>query len=170
MLTEGQFADIYRKYSDQIWRYCYLRTNDSELAEDMTQEVFTKAWQADAFATANHKAYLYRSMRNLLVDHWRRNKPTVSLDASVDENGTTLADVIEDSEAPSPMEVADRKGTLQMVAVGLHKIPQKLQDVLILRFVNQLSSKETAAALGTSEGNVRVLQHRAIKELKKALK
>lgn len=170
MLTERQFAVIYRKFSDQIWRYCYLRTNDSQLAEDMTQEVFTNAWQADSFADANHKAYLYRSMRNLLVDHWRRNKPTVSLDAPVDESGTTLADVIEDTDSLSPMEVADRKGTLRTVAVGLHRIPQKLQDVLILRFVNELSTKETAEAMSTSEGNVRVLQHRALKHLKKVMK
>jgi RNA polymerase sigma-70 factor (ECF subfamily) len=170
MLTERQFADIYRKFSDQIWRYCYLRTNDSQLAEDMTQEVFTKAWQADAFATANHRAYLYRSMRNLLVDHWRRNKPVASLDAPIDEDGNTMADMIEDTDAPSPIEIADQKRTLRDVAAAIQEIPQKLQDVLILRFVNELSTKETAEALKISEGNVRVLQHRGLKELKKVMK
>ena len=169
MMSEDQFATVYRKYSDQIWRYCYVRTRNSQLAEDMTQEVFTNAWQADSFVGANHRAYLYRSMRNLLVDHWRRHKPTASLDAPLDESGTTLADVIEDTDAPSPLDVADRKGRLKDIAAAIQKLPQRLQDVLVLRQVSELSVRETAEAMGTSEGNVRVLQHRALKELKKVM-
>ena len=172
MLPEKQFNAIYKEYSDQIWRFCAMRTNDPDLAEDMTQQVFTKAWQSETFALpdTSHRAFLYQIARNLLVDHWRKKGKTISLDAPVGDGEQTLAEMIEDTISKSPEEQAATKESIRGVANKLRELPDRLQNVLIMRFVNQLSVKETATALGLTEGNVRQLQHRALKALRKELK
>ena len=68
MLNERQFAAIYTKHSDEIWRFCAVRTNDPDLAEDLTQLTFTRAWESEAFAKpgTKHRAFLFQVARNLL--------------------------------------------------------------------------------------------------------
>ncbi|MDE1940804.1 MAG: RNA polymerase sigma factor, partial [Patescibacteria group bacterium] len=80
---QQQFDKAYSEHSDALFRYCVFKINDRELAKDMLQETFVRAWQylaKDDSAVDNFKAFLYKIMTNLVIDEYRRRKPIDSLE------------------------------------------------------------------------------------------
>ncbi len=152
------FGDLYERLLDDIYRYVYYRVSNQQDAEDLTETIFLKAWQG----LANYKpegapfvAWLYRIAHNTVVDHYRTRKisePLADHPYLPDERESVEAQVF------SRAEVEQLRQTLQEMT-PIH------QEVLVLRFINGLSPAETAAALNKSNGAIRVLQHRALKEL-----
>src|SRR3989344_6105879 len=82
-----EFLRAYDKYADAIFRHCYFRLSDRELAQDTAQETFTRTWKyiADGGDVKNIRAFLYREAHNLIIDEWKRKK-AVSLE-ELAENG-----------------------------------------------------------------------------------
>jgi RNA polymerase sigma-70 factor, ECF subfamily len=155
---KAAFGDLYVRLLDDIYRYVYYRVSNQQDAEDLTETVFLKAWQG----LPNYKpegapfmAWLYRIAHNTVVDHYRTYKTAEPL-----ADHPYLPDEREPVEAQvfSQTEIEQLKAKLQQMT-PIH------QEVLVLRFINELSPAETAAALDKSNGAVRVLQHRALKEL-----
>lgn len=155
---KAAFGDLYERLLDDIYRYVYYRVSSQEDAEDLAETVFLKAWQG----LPNYKpegapftAWLYRIAHNTVVDHYRTHKTAEPL-----ADHPYLPDKRESVEAQvfSQTEIEQLKARLQEMT-PIH------QEVLVLRFINELSPAETAAALDKSNGAVRVLQHRALKEL-----
>lgn len=109
------------------------------------------------------KALLYKISRNLIIDHYRRNKnrETVSLDG---DNGIEVID-----EKRSASRVMELKTDLLVLETKLPELKDEYREVIILRFVNELSIKEVAEILDKSKGNTRVLIFRALKALKELL-
>lgn len=158
MAREDDFSEVYRKYSDKIFRYLWWQTKNLHLSEDLTSEVFVRAWEAwDGLRKDFLQAWLFRVAHNLLVD-WYRKKKEVPLHEShvgfYDEN------------------LLEKLGNDQQVDglwKALNSLPENLKRVAILRFVEGLSAKEAAVILNVSEVNVRVLQHRALVKLKEIM-
>lgn len=157
----NEFETMYMTYSDQIYRFLYWQTNDPGLAEDLTSDTFMKAWRArESFDKGtNEKAWLYRIARNTLTDHWRKKREVAAED--IDE-----LSFYDDGVA----ERIDRELEAKLLAKALAKLPEKLRQVVSLRFIQRLSAKEVAKIVETSEGNVRLLQYRALAKLKGYLK
>ena len=154
------FGDLYERYLDQIYCYVYYRVANSLEAEDLTEMVFLKAWDAlpgmrSKVKRLNFRAWLYRIAHNLVVDRYRTRKPTVSLDQT-----NTLQD-----PSPSPETILQSKEEGQRLASAIEKLEPHLQQVLTCRFISGLSHAETAQIMGISEGYVRVLQHRGLKKM-----
>lgn len=105
-------------------------------------------------------SWLYRIARNHVIDHYRGTRPEVAI--RIDEAEEIPAR--NDHE-----EELDQALTLDRVTEAIQTLPLDYQDVIIMRFVEELSVREAAEALEKSEGAVKVMQHRAIKELKKQL-
>ena len=158
MVREDDFSEVYRKYSDKIFRYLYWQTKNFHLSEDLTSEVFTRAWETwESLRKDFLQAWLFRVAHNLLVD-WYRKKKEVSLNESrigfYDEN---------------LLEKLGNDEQVKELSEALDTLPENLKRVAILRFIEGLSAKEAAVILSVSEVNVRVLQHRALIKLKEVM-
>lgn len=151
---------MYNEFADDIYRWLFVHVRDVELAEDLTADTFLKAWkQFDTFDRKHPRGWLYTIARNTLTDYWRKKKP-VALDESVE---------IIDEETPTNEEVLELKFEAKRAAQAIVRLPKDMKSVVTLRFMQGYSVKQTAEALGMSEANVRVVQYRALKRLRKEL-
>lgn len=155
---------LYERYLDAIYRYIYFRVGNPSDAEDLTEEVFVKGWEAitdfKLGPDQNFSAWLYRIAHNLVVDHHRKRRPAMW-------SSEQLAN--EETRAPSVEATARLHRDAESVAQAVQQLTDLEQEVIILRFVEGLSHKEIANVIGKSEGASRVIQHRALKSLKALL-
>jgi len=153
------FSKAYDDFSDAIFRYCHYQTSDREKALDLTADTFTKTWEylANGKEIDNLRAFLYRVANNLIIDY-RRKKKESSLDV-LQEQGFDIATEDENKIHESAF---DNKLALEAV----QKLDENYRDVLIMRYVDDLSIKEIAKILGEKENNVSVRIHRAMDKLK----
>ena len=156
------FAQLYDRYLDRIYRHIYYRVTNQADAEDLTQQVFIQAWSAiGRYQQTNRPflAWLFTIAHNTVVSFYRRSRNQTYLQADITaQHAPNLDDVLELHER----EVNVRKAIL--------RLKPEYQQVVMLRFVEEFSHAEVAAALGKSEAAVRVAQHRALQELRRFLK
>lgn len=156
------FGEIYDTHVDSVYRYLLYRVREPSDAEDLTSEVFTRAfanihryrWQGKSFL-----AWLYTIARNAVTDRRRRNRPTVDLD-----NAYGLAE-----EGPTAHDRAVLGEQVDALRGAVKHLTGEQQEVLVLRFVENMSSREVATILGKNEGAIRALQFRALGRLRKIL-
>ncbi len=157
------FAQIYDEHVDVVFRSIYYKVSDPSVAEDLTAEVFSKAWERiDRFQWRNVPVqhWLLRIARNVVIDHWRsRRRPT----SPIDELGEATSDdrSLED-HVEHDLEV-------ETLGRALGRLPDVQRDVLVLRFIEDYSHKDVAAVLGKSVEAVRQIQSRALKALQSIL-
>jgi len=158
------FGALYDFYHSQIYRFVFIKVGRREEAEDLTHQVFMNAWTN--IRSYKHRGFpfsswLYRIARNQVIDYYRTRKGDVSIEQVDPEY--FVAPVSAHFDLGNKMEM-DR------VMLAIKELKPEYQDVIIMRFVEELSVKEVASAVGKSEGAVKLLQHRAIKELRDCLK
>ncbi|HLZ08566.1 MAG TPA: sigma-70 family RNA polymerase sigma factor [Chloroflexota bacterium] len=156
------FGLLYESHVDRIYRYVYFRVGTTGDAEDLTEIVFLKAWEAiDRYQPRGvpFVAWLYRLAHNLVVDSYRSRRQTVPLDdlTEAEEPG---ADV---------MELVEERLDAEEVRAALRTLSPEHQQLIVLRFVEGLSHAEVAEITGKSEGAMRVVQYRALQMLARAL-
>lgn len=158
---EREFLALYEEGSDAVFRHCYFRVSDRELAKDMTQEAFARTWEyvASGKVLTSPKAFVFRTANNLIIDHYRRKKE-VSLEVLA-ENGF---DPSGDDHLRIP-ELAAGKEALGVV----NKLSSEYREVVLMRFIQGLPIAEIAAILGESENVVSVRTHRALAKLRELL-
>jgi RNA polymerase sigma-70 factor (ECF subfamily) len=157
------FGSLYERYMEQIYRYVYYRVSDRDEAEDLTETIFVKAWEAlPRFHSrgATFRAWLYRIARNAVIDRHRTRKVLVPL-----EHAQDWLDV----EASSPEAAAEAAQERATLGVALSQLKPRLREVILHRFINGLSHAETAQVMGLRQGHVRVLQHRALHQMRDLL-
>ncbi len=157
------FGSLYDYYQPAIYRFVLIKVGRREEAEDLTHEVFMSAWKnVEAYKNLGFpfSSWLYKIARNEVADYYRTKKGEVSLE-NVDPKYFV---------APASAQIdLGEKMEMEKVRLAVSRLKPEYQDIIIMRFVEDISLKETAAALEKSEGAVKLLQHRAIKELKKIL-
>lgn len=155
------YGELYERYLDEIFRYVYYRVaRNRQEAEDLAQTVFIKAWEVimkNRTKEYHFRGLLYQIARNTTIDRWRTQKDTVPLE-------DLPADGMED-DSPGPEEHSIRRERAEKLAARIRDLEPRMQDVIVCRFINELSHAETAKILGLTEGHVRVLQHRALKKI-----
>ncbi len=157
------FGILYDHYMPKIYRFILLKVSDRDDAEDLTHEVFLKAWQnIGSYVPMGlpFSSWVYRIARNHVIDFYRTRKPTINID-ELEEQLVRVPEV--------QAELLNIKLDVEQIQNVLPQLRQSHQDVLIMRFVEGLSHQEIAAALGKKEGAVRILQHRALQSLKTLL-
>lgn len=159
--NEQQFLELYEGQADAVFRHCFFKVSDRELARDLTQEAFMKTWKAlaEGQVLENPKAFLFRVAGNLVIDHYRRKKE-VSLDV-LQEAGFDPSN--DDYEAI--LVHAD----VEHVQGVLMQLEETHREIIVLRYVNDLSIAEIAESLQESENVVSVRIHRAVQKLKEIL-
>jgi RNA polymerase sigma-70 factor (ECF subfamily) len=153
--NRAAFAQLYDRYVTKIFRYIYYKVGSQGEAEDLTGQVFLKAWEAIGRYQCTERpfaAWLYRIAHNLIVDYFRTKRDTSSLDelAVVDLPGSDLDDIV------------DRHLTADTLRHALRNLTHDQQQVIILRFLEGYNTTEVAQILGKQPGAVRTLQHRAL--------
>jgi RNA polymerase sigma-70 factor (ECF subfamily) len=156
------FGDLYERHMMSIYRYVYYRIGEVREAEDLTETVFIKVWQAlpgFKLGKASFKTWIYRVAQNALVDHYRTHKEELELpeDASLQ------------SSSPQPEEEVIAMERSEQIGKALRKLNPQHQEILTLRFINEMSHEEAAQVMGKSVGAMRVLQYRALKALQEQL-
>lgn len=155
------FGSLYELYLDQIYRYFYYRVGEHGEAEDLTETAFLKAWERlqvnpEQLTIDNFRAWIYRIAHNLAIDRYRTRKQHLQL-----EQAEPLLD-----PDPAPETVTQAGQESQRIARAIAQLEPLLQEVIVCRFINQLSHAETAAIIGRNAGHVRVLQYRALKQMR----
>jgi len=163
------YSKVYDLYADRIYRFVFFKINNQEEAQDLTSEVFLKTWQyiTSGKDILNLNAYLYKVARNLVIDHYRKaSQKEVSIDA--------LAGGIESLAETADLKVEETKALedkLQMekIEVKLMGLKDEYREVIILRYVDDLSIGEIAEIVVKKKGAVRVILFRALNALKELM-
>ena len=152
----------YDQYADAIFRHCYLRLNNREVAKELMQDTFLKTFQyvGKGKDVENVRALLYRIANNLIIDYVRRSKET-SLDA--------LQEAGFDPTGSDDRQLAGRLDD-QRVAETLHKLDKDTRELIVMRFISDMKPREIAEVLGISPNVASVRIHRALQDLKSLLK
>ena len=161
---EKVFMESYEEFSDAIFRYTLFQTSNRQTAIDISQDTFIKTWQylQKGQEIENIRAFLYRVAKNLIIDH-RRKKKSYSLD-EMTEYGVdfrTDEDLVEDQQ---------KEFEKQKVLKTIDNVDEKYREILILRYVEEMSIKEIGEVMDKSQNHVSVMIHRGIEKLKKLLK
>jgi RNA polymerase sigma-70 factor (ECF subfamily) len=156
----GAYAEVYDLMVEQIFRFISFRVPTTEIAQDITSDVFLKVWEklSGGDEIDDIRAYFYRVGRNLIADHYRKAQPLLWDDKEV-----------EDVESTGEEEIT-RSLTLGEIESSVKKLKPEWQEVVVLAYIEGFSLKEVADIIGKSHGTTRVLLHRALNELKKLLK
>jgi RNA polymerase sigma-70 factor, ECF subfamily len=157
------FGVLYRRYLDRVYGYAFYLLGDHHDAEDATERTFVSALGAlDRFRDegATFRAWLFRIAHNEIANalRSRRRRRTDPLD-----------DVRAVDRAPDPLAAVTAADDARTLRLALRGLAEDRRQVLVLRFVDGLSTREIGDVLGRSEGAVRVLQHRALRDLAERL-
>ncbi len=156
-----KFSKIYDKNVSKIYRFIYLKVNSEDVAQDLASEAFLRTWERlnkkKDESIENPRAFLYRTARNLVIDHYR-------------EKGRSQIIPFESSWVADPRQDLEKKminkSDLDLVKKALLNIKEDYQTVIIWRYLDELSISEIAKILDKSEQATRVMIHRAVKSLK----
>lgn len=160
-VDKDAFGELYERYVDKIYSYCYYRTSSEADAEDLTARVFFRALQhIENYEDRGYplSAWLYRIAHNL-VANWHRDHsrhPVIAIDDlshwRVTEAGPeAMAELLENKEA---------------LLAAFRRLPADRQELLVLKFVDQLTNAEIGAVMGRSEGAIKSLYHRTLQALR----
>jgi RNA polymerase sigma-70 factor (ECF subfamily) len=167
----ARFEALYRKYLAQVYSFAFYELRDHHEAEDATERTFLaalgnlsrfeeRARPADGEGASTFRVWLFQIARNAIAERRRRQRrrPETSLDA---------ADAVAD---PLDLEATALRHDAATAAVqAITRLPGDRRRALILRFVDEMSTREIAGVLGRSEGAVRVLIHRALRSVARDL-
>lgn len=161
------FAEVYDSFVKPIYRFIYFKVANAEQAEDLTSETFLKAWQylKEKREVPHLQALLYSIARSVVIDFYRATACERG-DVSIDDERLNEAAVIAGEKL---LKEVDAKVDLTRVIERLRGLKDEYREVVVLRYMDDLSIKEIAAALGKTPTNVRVLLHRATKALAEAV-
>ncbi len=164
------YGQLYDLYVDRIYRFVYFKVSSQELAEAITAEVFLKAWQYIVeHSVDNLNALLYQIARNLIIDHYRKSGREQPLEQQQD-NGEWRVEIGEsdnETKEDSLDEQIDRSISSEFIQLCLPRLRDDQREIITLRFIEEMSIGEITDILDIKKGHVRVLIHRAIKELRR---
>ncbi|GAB4521895.1 MAG: sigma-70 family RNA polymerase sigma factor [Anaerolineae bacterium] len=156
-------VSIYHQYFDPVYQFCRLRVGDAHTAQDLASEVFVRFIKALKRDTAPHtslRGWIFRVARNLIYDHYGREQelPVDTLDQWLATDANTDPEV----QALRSIQAERAHRAISMLAPAQ-------QEVLLLRFDQQLSLQETADIMDKQVNAIKALQFRAVNTLRQIL-
>ncbi len=163
---EFVFEDLYKKYHQDLFQFIFYMTRDRTLTEDLVQEVYIRVMRSyHSFRGASsEKTWLFSIARNVTIDYFRSQKRKRNIIAQFfdwDKKGDFIPD-----HHPLPEDIALKNDEMNQIYAYLEECTVDQRSVLILRFIQSFSIKETSAILGFSESKVKTTQHRGLQMLK----
>ena len=159
-LREDAWAEIYRRHAQQVYGYIYFRLGDQHTSEDLTADVFVKALagiKSYEYRGTPLLAWLYRIAHNATADYRKQAARRKNHSAEATE------DIRERHDRLQALD--DRRDIVRAIS----KLTEEQQQVVILRFYQQMSNAHVATVLGKTEGAVKALQARALRSMRRVL-
>lgn len=159
-LTE--FAELYQEYFPKVFAYVYGRVQDKEISLDIVSDVFEKAFikVQSLRSPESFGSWLFTIARNEVSSHWRKEKPAAkAAQAAAWENEIH-------HQPRGPEETILHKERIHALSLLIRQLPKREQEIIALKFDGELTNREIAAVLDTSEVNVRVTIFRALRKLR----
>jgi len=155
------FGLLFDKYNSKIYRFIYFKVSNKDTAEDLASQCFLKVWEQILAGTKikTFQAFIYQVARNLVIDYYRsREREELPLIYQIDQQDEGLK------------YDPDKNLDLDQLEKLLFTLNSGVREIIVLRFIEQLSIKEVAKIVGKSSANIRVIIHRTLKELNKHIK
>lgn len=152
------FGELYTRYLDPIYRYVYYRVGDTHEAEDLTEIVFMKAWQAvPTYKDLGLKfsSWLYRIAHNVVVDFHRKRGAEARMEEPLED---TRGEKLPAALIKQMSEVEDASALAQAIT----RLTSDQQQIVLLRFIEGLTHAEIGRIMDKSAGACRMLQNRAL--------
>ncbi|OQY23317.1 MAG: hypothetical protein B6I35_04035 [Anaerolineaceae bacterium 4572_32.2] len=162
------FGLLYERYVDRIYNYIYYRTSNHHDAEDLTARTFYRALKKMHHYVdrgAPFSAYLYRIAHNLVANWYRDNSRRQFI--SFDE--TVLAVLRREGPSIIAEKRAQKKDDRDMLLQTVRQLPSDRQQLLILKFVEQMTNAEIGQVMGRTEGAIKSLYHRTLVALREEM-
>jgi RNA polymerase sigma-70 factor (ECF subfamily) len=156
------FGILFDRYSKRIYRYIYFKVTVKETAEDLASHCFLKIWEQinNGLKVKNFRSLVYRIARNLVIDYYRtREREELPLIYQLEQESEEKLEVKFDEDL--------KQEQLEKILLNLKS---EVREIVLLRFVDELSIKEIARIVEKSSSNIRVIIHRALKDLNSYLK
>lgn len=161
----SEFSELYNQYFPKVFAYVYGRVQDKEVSLDIVSDVFEKAYikkkslrSADSFGS-----WLFTIARNEVSSHWRKEKPA----AKAAQEAAWEKEIHHQPRGPEDTLI--HKERLTALAALVKNLPKREQEIIALKFDAELTNREIANVLSTSEVNVRVTIFRALRKLRERM-
>src|SRR5690606_2198698 len=161
-MTDTEFIEAFRAYNENIFNFLCLRVHSREIAQDLTQEVYIKLWDNKAKYDPNKasiRTWLFKIARNHLIDHFRKNKNSF---ANISTESELLVEIYDD-------ETTEKDLDIQYVLKKLYELEPEEQNLIILKYIEDLSNAEIAEIVDKNVVATKVAIHRAMKKLKRII-
>ena len=157
------FRKIYEGHVTALYRHAYFRVFSKDKAEELVQEAFLRFWEYTQKGedVLNPKAFLYRTLTNLIIDHSRKKKES-SLDELMEDSNWAEPGASEDA-------MHENKFLFEEVREILERLPKDVQELIAMKYIDEMEIKEIAEVLKTTPNNASVKLHRAMEKLKKTV-
>ncbi len=152
------FGILYDRYIEKIYRFVFYKTFVKEIAEDITSDVFHKAYTKIASyneAKGTFSAWIYRIARNAVIDHYRTAKKTVPIE-----------DVFDIGVLDNTIESHDALLDFERVRVFMNTMTPRQREIITLRLWEEKSYKEIAEIIGGTEDAAKMAFSRAMRDLR----
>lgn len=144
------FQNIYQSYAEDVFRFAFWLSGDSDEAKDITSETFIRLWTAkNDIVVETVKAYLFKIAKNLFLQKKRNQKHNIDLNVNIIDS------------APQPDTIMEMRSELQNVLNAMQKLPKVDRIALIMKTHDDLSYQEISRVLGLSVSAIKVKIHRA---------
>lgn len=155
------FGMLYDYYVDNLYRFVYFKVKDERDVEDLVEITFLKVFEKkDSFnpKKSSFVTWLYNIARNTVIDFYRTQKETEVLNEDLGYN-----------DDQNFKDNVNKDLNSDILKKALSKVSDNYRDLVVFRFIEDLSYLEIANILGKKEGAIRVMQYRALNELKDVL-
>lgn len=167
LVTESQrgdsaaFGKLYDIFIDPIYRYVHYRVGAAD-SEDLTELVFLKSWEnvrQYKKGIRSFSSWIFRIAHNVVVDHYRSRHPEDEL----------TEDIIDHRDEANSQKRAHQSFDQEILGKAMREIKDHYRQILILKYINDLTNDEIAYIMGRSHAALRILQFRALRSLRRVL-
>lgn len=155
-MTSDALKSLFLAYRREIQAYLTSKVRDSETAADLTQETFLRYAEQSGNSVHNDRSYLYRTARNLAIDHIRERHRRQTDPTSAEE----MAEIVEERPAPD-QQAADRE-RLERLRQAMLELPERTRQVFVLNRIDGMTYAEVAERLDISDSSVQKHLSRAL--------
>ncbi len=160
-----EFPELYHEYFPKVFAYVYGRVQDKEVSLDIVSDVFEKAYMKmqSLRSPESFGSWLFTIARNEVSSHWRKEKPA----AKAAHEAAWENEIHHQPRGPE--ETVLHKERLASLSTLVRQLPRREQEIIALKFDAELTNREIAGVLSTSEVNVRVTIFRALRKLRERM-
>ena len=157
---QAEFLQVHEEHADAVFRRCFFKTSDREVAHDLTQEAFMKTWDyiADGNEIRHMKGFIFAVANNLIKDYYKKSK-AIRMGEMEEYDPSSIPDVAGENTIEAQAEV-------EQVLIALQELEERDRDVLVMNLVEGLGPKDIARVLNERENTISVRIHRAKKRLR----